>query len=147
MRSIADFSVYDFVATLTIGSVLSSTLILSEVTLLNGFLAILIFLALQFIVSKLTTHFPILHHMINPRPKVVFFKGEFRDEALKTARVNKEEIYAAIRRDANTTSDQVDAVILETNGSFSVVTDISEGYEDEITRHMETDKAKPWSTK
>lgn len=135
-RSVGNFSVYDFVATLTIGSTISSTLILSEATLLNGLLAVLIFLGLQYLISKITRKWPSVNKALNPTPKVVFFKGDFIEKNLNKARVNKNEVYSSIRMQARTTSDQVYAVIMETNGSLSVITQASEGYEDEITQYL-----------
>lgn len=135
-RSVGNFSVYDFVATLTIGSVVASTLILSEVTLLNGLLAVLIFLGMQYLVSRITSKWPKINKILNPTPKVVFFKGEFVEDNLKKTRINRDEIFAAIRTQARTTSDQVYAVILETSGSLSVITQASDGYEDEITQYL-----------
>jgi len=135
-RSIGNFSVYDFVATLTIGSVVSSTLVFSEITFLNGLFAVVIFLLLQYFVSRLTSKWPRLNRLLNPSPKIVFFKGEFKEKHMKKARINRDEIYAAIRLQANTTSDQIYAVILETNGSLSVVINASPGYEDEITKFL-----------
>lgn len=135
-RSVGNFSVYDFVATLTIGSVVSSTLVLQEITLLNGLIAVLIFLGMQYLVSRLTSKWPHINKILNPTPKVVFFKGEFIEDNLKKARINRDEIFAAIRTQAHTTSDQVYAVILETSGSLSVITHAREEYENEITKYL-----------
>jgi len=135
-RSIGNFSVYDFVATLTIGSVVSSTLVFREITFLNGLLAVVIFLLLQYSVSRLISKWPGLNRLLNPSPKVVFFKGKFMKQNMKKARINRDEIYAAIRLQTNRTSDQIYAVILETNGSLSVVIRASAGYEHEITRFL-----------
>jgi len=110
---------------------------MSEVTFLNGLIAVVLFLVLQYLVTKLSAVWPKFNSILNPSPKVVFFEGEFIEKNLKKARINKEEVYSAIRLQARTTSDQVYAVIVETNGSLSVMTNVSEGYEDEITKYMD----------
>lgn len=52
-RSVSNMSIQDVITSFTIGSVISSTLILKEVTIINGFLAIVVLLFLQFLVSKI----------------------------------------------------------------------------------------------
>ncbi|MER1954458.1 MAG: YetF domain-containing protein [Desemzia incerta] len=135
-RSVSSFSVYDMIATITIGSVISSTLVLKEINLINGMVAIIVLLVLQFSLSKLVTKWEGLYPFANPTPKVVFYKGEFKNESMKKVRVNKEEIYSAIRREAGTTSDNVEAVLLEPNGDLTVIKNISPEYENEITKYM-----------
>lgn len=135
-RSVSSFSVYDMIATITIGSVISSTMILKEINLLNGMVAIVVLLILQFLLSKVVAKWEGLYPFANPTPKVIYYKGEFKTESMKKVRVNKEEIYSAIRREAGMTSDNIEAVLLEPNGDLSVIKKISPEYEDEITKYM-----------
>ncbi len=135
-RSVSSFSVYDLITTITIGSTISSILVFEEVTLINGIIAILLLLLIQLIISKLTTHWPNLANVISPSPKVVFLRGDFLEENMKKAHINKEEILAAIRSEAQTTSDKVYAVVLEVDGTLSVVMSATPSYEDEITKYL-----------
>lgn len=104
-RSVSSFSVYDTVTTITIGSVISSTLILEEINLINGFIAILVLLVMQYAVSKLLEKSKKLYQLTNPSPTVVFYKGEYKKENMSKRRVNQEEILSAIRKKSGTTSD------------------------------------------
>lgn len=135
-RSASSFSVYDMIVTITIGSVVSSTLLTKEVNLLNGISGVLILLFLQFFLSKIIGKWEKLYPFTNPSPKVVFLEGEYKTENMKKTRVNKEEILSAIRREAGTTSDQIYAVLLETNGELSVIQEVTPGYEEEIIRYL-----------
>ena len=51
----------------------------------------------------------------------MFLRGEFLWEAMKTERVKKEELLQAIRSDGFSHLEEVEAVVLETDGSFSVL--------------------------
>lgn len=73
---------------------------------------------------------------INPPPKVLFLKGDFLEDAMKKSRVTKEDIYSAIRTQARCSSDKVFAVLLESNGDISVVTDVSLNHEEEIRKYL-----------
>ena len=129
-------SIHDVITSFTIGSTVSSTLVLKEVTLLNGFVAIVVLLLLQYIISKLISKWPLLARFTNPSPEVLFLEGEFLEEAMNKTRVTKEEIYSTIRIQARCSSDKVFAVLLESNGELSVLTDVSPSYEKEITKYL-----------
>jgi uncharacterized membrane protein YcaP (DUF421 family) len=51
----------------------------------------------------------------------LFYRGTFFDHQLRKSRVVENEIVAAIREHGIATIDAVEAVILETDGTFSVV--------------------------
>jgi uncharacterized membrane protein YcaP (DUF421 family) len=48
-------------------------------------------------------------------------RGQFLASALRRSRVRKDEVWAAIRGAGVANDDEVEAVVLETDGSFSVV--------------------------
>jgi len=52
---------------------------------------------------------------------MLLYCGEFLPAALRQARVNENEVRAAVRSAGIDSLDRVHAVILETDGSFSVV--------------------------
>lgn len=135
-RSVSSFSVYDMIATITIGSVVSSTMLMKEVNLLNGITGVLALLLLQFFLSRIVGKWEKLYPLTNPSPKVVFLEGEYLTENMQKTRVNKEEILSAIRREAGTTSDQIYAVMLEANGDLSVIQEVTPGYEEEVTKYL-----------
>lgn len=135
-RSVSSFSVYDMLATITMGSVVSSTLVLKEVTLLNGVSALLVLLILQYLFSKMVSKWEKLYPITMPTPKILFLKGKYQTENMSKTRVNKEEILSAIRREAGTTSDQIYAVLLEPNGDLSVIKEATPEYESEIMQYL-----------
>ena len=135
-RSVSSFSVYDMIATFTIGSIISSTVLLEEINLINGVSAIIVLLFMQYGLSKILVKWKKLYPKTNPVPKIVFLKGEYVTENMQKGRVNKEEILSAIRREAGTTSDQIYAVLLEANGDLSVIQDVTSGFEDEIMKYL-----------
>lgn len=49
-RSVSNMSIQDMITSFTIGSTISSTMILKDVTIVNGFSAIIVLLFLQFFV-------------------------------------------------------------------------------------------------
>lgn len=135
-RSISNLSMYDYVTTLAMGSIVSSAIILKEITILDGLSGVLVLLFLQFCVTFLTARQPKLFDILNPNPKVVFLEGKFILDNMKKNRITKNEVLSAIRIQGQTSSDQIFAVVLETNGVLSVIKSVSEDKREEITRFL-----------
>ena len=66
---------------------------------------------------------------------MVFWRGVYLDAALRRMRVTHEEVQAAMR-DQNVTTDRSAAVVLETDGSLSVVL-VPDGEETEALQEIE----------
>lgn len=135
-RSISNLSMHDYVVTIAMGSIAGSTIILDNVTLLDGLIGILILLSLQFIVTFLSRYDTRIFRKLNSAPSVLFLKGEFIEENMKENRITQDEIYSAIRSQGQCTSDQIYAVVIESNGDLSVIQSASKEYEKEITRFL-----------
>lgn len=135
-RSVSSLSVYDLVTSFAIGSTISTTMLSKDVTYSLGIITIITLLILQFMISKLLNIFQSLTFIANPSPTVVYYKGGFRRDEMKKQRINQEEILQAIRKQGGCTSDQVQAVLLESDGSLSVIKSLEPGSEEEITKYM-----------
>jgi len=58
---------------------------------------------------------------VNGKPTLLLHSGNFLHQAMQRERITEEEIRAAIRNRGVTSIDAVDSVVLETDGSLSVV--------------------------
>lgn len=120
-RTLSDMNIFDFVITVAIGTTFSSTIISKDVTILDGLLALGLLIFLQFMIAWITVRFSWVQRIIKSRPSIVFLNGEFQYTAMKKERVSKEEILQAMRSQGVRLEEQVEAVVLETNGNFSVL--------------------------
>jgi hypothetical protein len=62
-----------------------------------------------------------VEHWINGEPSLVLRDGRFLHEEMKAQRITENEILSAVREEGLADLTQVDAVVLETNGSLSVI--------------------------
>lgn len=62
-----------------------------------------------------------VRRLVTGEPSLLLYRGEFLPDALRQARVTEDEIRAAIRTAGLAVLDEAEAVVLETDGSFSVV--------------------------
>ncbi len=121
-RTLSKMNAFDFVVTVALGSTLASALLSKDVSLAQGAAAFGVLIGLQFVVTWLSVRSRWVRSTIVGEPQIVFYRGCFLDEALRRARVTQDEVLAAIRAAGHSHLASVQAVVLETNASFSVIT-------------------------
>ncbi|WP_432708324.1 DUF421 domain-containing protein [Pedobacter sp.] len=119
-RTLAKLTAFDFVVTITLGSTLSS-MILGKVTLAEGAVALAVIIILQYLLALTARESKTMEKIINSSPTIVFFRGEFLDDAMKREALTREEIYAEIRKYRMLDVDEVEAVVMELNGELTVI--------------------------
>ncbi len=120
-RTLSKMNAFDFVVTVALGSILATTILSKDTALLEGIAALAVLLSLQFLITWLSVRFDSISHIIKAEPKLLFHKGVFLPGAMRAERVNEDEVLHAIRSQGIGQHHQVEAVVLETDGSMSVV--------------------------
>ena len=120
-RTLSQMNAFDFIVTVALGSTLATVLLSSSVSLARGVLAFAILIFLQFIITWISVRSPAFRSLIKAEPTLLVHKGEFLPGAMKRERVTEEEIRAALRAQGISAVEAVEAVVLETESSFSVV--------------------------
>jgi uncharacterized membrane protein YcaP (DUF421 family) len=120
-RTLARMNVFDFVFVVALGSTLADTMLTPDITVAKGLVACATLVILQITLSWLTTTSAGLEKLINGEPTLLFYRGKFLDDVMKRERVTKEEIRTAIRLHELASAEEIEAVILETDGTFAVV--------------------------
>lgn len=121
-RTLASMNAFDFIVSVAFGSTLASTMLPSKPALTDGLLALGLLVLLQYIVAWFEIRFPSFHRVVTSRPAMVFFRGEFLKKQMKRERIEEGDVLAIIRNKGITDLERVEAVVLETDGSFSVLT-------------------------
>lgn len=75
-------------------------------------------------ITFLSSRSPRVQKVVKAHPTLLLYQGRPLDETLRRERVSREEVYAAVRSNGEATIEAVAAVVLETDGSFSVLTSI-----------------------
>ncbi len=121
-RTLAKLNAFDLVVTVALGSVLATIALSKEISLADGAAAIAVLIAAQWAVSWTSVHTPLAQRMVRAEATVVFNHGHFDDRALARMRLTHGEICQAIRSSGCGDLEPIAAVVLETDGSLSVVT-------------------------
>ncbi len=120
-RTLSKWNAFDFVVTIALGSVLASAMLNKSTPLSQAMVGFGLLVGYQFLLTWLSVRTPFIQRLIKAEPTLLTFKGRLLDSALKDTRVAKGEVLAAIRNQGHSSIEEVDAVVLETDGSFSVV--------------------------
>lgn len=120
-RTLSKMNAFDLVVTVALGSTLATILLNKDVALAEGALAFALLIGMQFIVTWSSVRVRWVRRLATGEPHVLLLRGRFLAAALRYARVTEDEVRAAVRAAGFRDLEAVEAVVLETDGSFSVV--------------------------
>jgi uncharacterized membrane protein YcaP (DUF421 family) len=95
--------------------------VFEQLPLANGLLALALLVLLQYAVAWLTVRAAWFRRLIRSEPTLLFRQGEFLEDALRASRINRDEVVAAARREGVGDLADIEAILIETDGSFSVL--------------------------
>lgn len=124
-RTLSKMNAFDLIVTVALGSTLATVLLSKDVALAEGVLAFVVLIGLQYLLAwtssrsgKLADKF---QGLIKSEPTLLLYQGRFLESALRQERVAQVEVLAALRNEGIANLQEVEAVVLETDGTFSVI--------------------------
>jgi uncharacterized membrane protein YcaP (DUF421 family) len=120
-RALTKMRAYDFVVTVALGSSLATALLSSQVKLDKAVVGVALLLGLQRLFAWLSTRWRWFHKLVNNEPTLVFHQGHMLEKAIENLNLTSQEIRAAVRSQGKGDLGQIEAVVVETDGSFSVI--------------------------
>ncbi|CAM4212897.1 YetF domain-containing protein [Vreelandella rituensis] len=120
-RTLSKMNAFDLIVTVALGSTLATILLSKDVSLAQGIAALGLLVGMQFVVTWSSVRARWVRQLVTGEPALVLYQGKLLPEALKSARVTEDEVRAAVRSAGLPMLEVVEAVVLETDGSFSVV--------------------------
>ena len=126
-RTLSKMNSFDLVVTVAFGSTLSSILIDSKILLAEGITAIALLIGLQFAVTWLSVRSAAVSKLVKTRPTLLVRDGKPDREAMRLRRVAEDEIRSALRKHGLGSYELAAAVVLESDGSLSVISKQQQG--------------------
>ncbi|WJY27213.1 MULTISPECIES: DUF421 domain-containing protein [Sporosarcina] len=120
-RTLAKMNAFDFVVTVALGSTLATILLTKKVALAEGMTAFIVLIGMQYAVAWLSVRSGTVSQLIKSEPQLLYYRGQFIEKTMKKERVLEVEILQAARSSGLASLEEAVAVILETDGSISVV--------------------------
>ena len=120
-RTLASLNAFDFIITVAIGSTLATVLLSRDISIVDGVVGFLILIGLQYIVSWTYARSRLASWLIKNQPRLLYYRGELYFEVLKQERLTESDILQALRAQGIASYNEVDAIVLETNGHISTL--------------------------
>lgn len=119
-RTLANLSTFDFACMVAVGAVVGRTAVLAHPNLLSGIVALVTLFALQgtFGFARARTRGA---RLVSPRPRVLVRDGAVDVAVLRRSRITEDEMRFAVRRAGLPGLAAVGLMVLEANGTLSVV--------------------------
>ena len=120
-RTLSKMNAFDLIVTVALGSILATILLSKDVALADGVTALATLIGLQFVIAWLSVRFERVSQLVKAEPTLLVHDGEMCRDAMRRERVVEAEVQAAVRKQGMDTLAEAKSVILETDGSFSVI--------------------------
>jgi len=120
-RTLSKMNAFDLIVTVALGSILATVLLAKDVALVDGVVAFALLIGLQFGITWLSVRSPMVSRLVKATPTLLLYRGELLHDALRRTRVVEAEVLAALRESGYASPQHIEAVVLETDGTFSVI--------------------------
>jgi uncharacterized membrane protein YcaP (DUF421 family) len=120
-RTLSKMNAFDLIVTVALGSTFATILLNRDVSLAEGTLALALLIGLQYLVTWSSVRVGWVRKLVTGEPALLLYQGQMLSSAMRVARVTEDELRSAIRSSGSSSIDDVEAVVLETDGSFSVI--------------------------
>lgn len=120
-RTLSKMTPFDFIVAVTIGSAFGRVVTATEVSVAEMALAFFTLVALQWIVAFARERSSAVNQLVDVRPTLLYHRGEIQHRALRTHRLRDRDLLAAVRENGMGSLDQAEAIILESDGAFSIL--------------------------
>jgi uncharacterized membrane protein YcaP (DUF421 family) len=120
-REVGQFTLFDLVFVLLVANAVQPAMTGRDTSLGGGFVIIATLLSLNFAVSRLRIRFPVIERVLESKSVVVALDGRWLPEKLKREGITDDECLAALREHGIGSIDETKLVVLEADGSLSVV--------------------------
>ena len=124
-RTLSKWNAFDFIITVALGSTLAAGILSKETTVFEGLLALALIMGLQYVATWLSVRSATVQHLLKSEPTLLLYQGQYRAGAMREKRVTASEVRAAVRSKGIGSVERVEAVVLETDGSFTVIENLN----------------------
>jgi len=120
-RTLSKLNAFDLVVTVALGSTLATTLLTKSISLAEGLMAFALLIGLQYLIAWTSVRSKIISQAIKSEPTLLLHNGHMLHSAMRRERIAPSEILQALRSQGVDSIESVDSMVLENDGSFSIL--------------------------
>jgi uncharacterized membrane protein YcaP (DUF421 family) len=118
-REVTQLSAFELILLVTLGDLISQTVLQEDFSLTGGALAVGTFTVLSILLSYVGWRFPRTRPVLNGEPTVLLTDGNVDEKVLRYERLPLDDVLVAAREHSVRDLADVDLVVLEPDGTFS----------------------------
>ncbi len=119
-RQITELSVYDYVNSITIGSIASEMATADNInSFLKALIATTVYALITVLLARLSLINPKLRALVNGRSKLLFSNGKFHKKNMKSAKIDINEFLMAARYESIFSPSEIEIAVMEPNGKIN----------------------------
>lgn len=123
-RTLAKWNAFDFIVTVAFGSILATALLSTDTSVVQAAFAFGLLIVLQYMVTWTSVRYARVEDIVKSKPTILVFRGEMQDRVMREERVSESEVRSALRSHGVARIEEVGALVLETDGSFSLLEEV-----------------------
>jgi len=130
-REIGQFTIFDLILVLLVANGLQPAMTGPDSSLVGGMIIIVVLLGANWLVGWLRLHSPfapLFRELVESHPTVIAENGQWLPAAMRREQVDPEDAVMALREHGLESVEQAKLVVLETDGTISVVPKSSDLY-------------------
>ncbi|HET6729146.1 MAG TPA: YetF domain-containing protein [Jiangellaceae bacterium] len=121
-RQVTQLSAFELILLVTLGDLISQTVLQEDLSLTGGALAVATFTLLSILLSWVSWRFAPTRPVLDGEPTILLRDGEVDEDVLRYERLPLDDLLAAAREHGVRDLAVVDLVVLEADGTFSFFT-------------------------
>ncbi len=133
-KQVSQLNVFDYVIGISLGNLAAEMTINSDITIINGFLAMTIYGMCSLFVSFITSKSIIARRLISGVPVVLMEKGKISKDALKKVKIDLNDLMQDAREDGIFDLSKVEYAIMEVSGKVTFL--LKSEYEPLTSKNM-----------
>ena len=128
---------FDSIVTIALGSIFASMILNKNVPLVEGILAFALLILFQYMITYFSARSKGVSHLVKAAPRLLAYNGELIRENMLAERIDEDEIWKALREKGYSSLKDPSAVVLEANGSLTVIDQIEDFNADPVKQVMD----------
>lgn len=120
-RTLTQMNAFDFIVTVALGASFGRILTARSVALIEAVTAFALLISLQYLVTRLQVRSPRFAQAVTAPPTLLFYRGQFMEEAMQRERLTHGELRTALREQGLGSFEDAAAVVLESDGKVAVI--------------------------
>ena len=120
-KQIKNLTLYDYILSITIGSIAADSIISIDTPLYDGIIALLVFGVIGYVTSLISYHSHTVEEIVDGEPLVLFENDNFNYNNLENAKLSVAKLLENCRLKGCFDINELDCAVLEPSGDISIL--------------------------